>query len=179
MLALTVTQLASEAVVQETTWTDEELGHTQSWFDHLITHMSTLAGTGKIICTTQREHQLTDHELGRIRLTFQDLSADAKHRNAITGTLSEMAGELAVIAQRSLERIRSDGTAWIRFRMGHRDGLTDFHPLYRSLDVGVRHVEGEITQSTPPVESTSEEGSQPTRIRSQRTRERSRRHGTG
>ncbi|GFZ43479.1 hypothetical protein JCM24511_01199 [Saitozyma sp. JCM 24511] len=123
-------RLATQDVVQDTTWTDEELGHPQTWFDHLVTHMSTLAGTGKIICAAKPQREPTRDELARISLTFEDHDGSARG-----GTLNAMADRLAELAGSSVEQIRAEGMAWTRFSIGHKDGLTDFHPLYRSLTV--------------------------------------------
>lgn len=145
----------------------KKLGHPQTWFDHLVTHMSTLAGTGKIICAAKPQREPTRDELARISLTFEDHDGSARG-----GTLNAMADRLAELAGSSVEQIKAEGMAWTRFSIGHKDGLTDLHPLYRSLTVWVRHVAGETASYTPQVGSTSEEDTQPTRSRS-------RRHGRG
>jgi hypothetical protein len=129
--------------------------------------MSTLAGSRKIICATEMEREPTRDELARISLIFEDHDGNPRG-----GDLSAMADRLAELAGSTVEQIKSEGTAWVRFSIGHKDGLTDFHPLYRSLNVWVGHVAGETASYTPPLGSTSEGDTQPARVRS-------RRHGRG
>jgi hypothetical protein len=149
-----VTQLASEDVVQETSWTDEDLGDFNYWQGHLVAHLSTMGDDLKITSTAPGRSKPTSEELGTINLTFVDMSKAEAHRKPETGSLTQVA---TALAEGFREQMRSNGSVSAHFKLGSDDGITDFHPLYQSLSITVTDLKGENTPSTRSLWSVSEE----------------------
>lgn len=93
-------------------------------------------------------------DLKAITLTFEDMSVGEQDRTPTTGSLTEVAEALA---QGTLEQMRSNGSVRAHFMLGCHEGITEFHPLYRSLSINVTDLTDETaTRSLGTISEESE-----------------------
>jgi hypothetical protein len=138
--------------VQETSWTDGEFGISHNWLEDIVAHLSALGERGKITSTAEGGSRPTLDDLKATTLTFEDMSVGEQHRTATTGSLTDVAEALA---QGTLEQMRSNGSVAAHFMLGSNGGITEFHPLYRSLSINVTDLTGQT--ATRSLGSISEE----------------------
>jgi hypothetical protein len=120
-----------------------------------VAHLSALGEGGKITSTAKGRLRPTPDELRDITLTFEEMSVGKHRRTATTGSLTEVTEALA---QGALEQIRSNGSVRAHFKLGSQPGITDIHPLYRSLSIEVTDLTDLTGQaSTRSLGSISEE----------------------